>query len=67
MVPGGAMGSPTLLKNISTELFLYKGNAETKSEAETEGKVIQKLPHLGIHPICRYQTQTLLLMQRSTC
>jgi hypothetical protein len=27
------------------------GNAETKCETETEEKAIQKLPHLGIHPI----------------
>ena len=26
-------------------------NAETKCEAETEGKAIQRLPYLGIHPI----------------
>jgi hypothetical protein len=25
-------------------------------------KAIQRLPYLGIHPICRHQTQTLLLM-----
>ena len=35
---------------------------EIKYEAETEGKVIQRLPHLGIHPIDSYQTQTLLWM-----
>jgi hypothetical protein len=27
------------------------GNAETKCGTKTEGKAIQKLPHLGIHPI----------------
>jgi hypothetical protein len=31
------------------------------------GKATQRLPHLGIHPICRHQTQTLLWMPRSTC
>jgi hypothetical protein len=35
------------------------GNTETKCRAETEGKAIQRLPHLGIHPICTHQTQTL--------
>ena len=35
--------------------------------AETEGKAIQRLPHLGIHPIYSHQTQTLLWMPRSTC
>jgi hypothetical protein len=28
------------------------GNMETKCGAETEGKAIQRLPHLGINPIC---------------
>jgi len=56
------MGTPTHLKNINPEFLLSKGNAGTKSGAETEGKVIQRLPHLGIHPICRHQTQTQLLM-----
>ena len=27
---------------------------ETKYGAETEGKAIQRLPHLGIHPIYSY-------------
>jgi hypothetical protein len=54
-------------KKINPEWFLSKGNAGTKSGAETEGKAIQRLPHIGIHPICRHQTQTLLLMPRSTC
>lgn len=30
-----------------------------------KGNSIQRLPHLWIHPICRQQTQTILLMQRS--
>ena len=33
------------------------GNTETKYGAETEGKVIQRLPHLGIHLIYSYQTR----------
>jgi len=32
------------------------GNTETKCGAETEGKVIQIQPHLGIHPIYCHQT-----------
>jgi hypothetical protein len=40
--------------------ILKGGNKETKCGAETEGKAIQKLPHLGIHPIYRHQIQTLL-------
>jgi hypothetical protein len=43
------------------------GVSETKCGAETEGKAIQRLPHLGIHPIYRHQTQTLLWMPRSGC
>jgi hypothetical protein len=32
---------------------------ETKFRAEPEGTTIQRLPHLGIHPINHHQTQTL--------
>jgi hypothetical protein len=60
------MEPPTHLKNINPEILLSKGNAGTKNGAETEGKANQRLPHLGINPICRHQTQTLLLMPRST-
>ena len=35
---------------------------ETKFRAETEGTTIQRLPHLGIHPINNHQTQTLWQM-----
>ena len=61
------MGSPTLLKSINPEFLLSKGNTGTKCTAEIEGKAIQRLPHLGIHPICSYQTHSLLLMPRSAC
>jgi hypothetical protein len=67
MAPGLKMGPYTHLKNIHPELLLSKGNTRTKSGAETKGKAIQKLPHLGIHSICSHQTQTLLLMPRSAC
>jgi hypothetical protein len=43
------------------------GDTETKFGAETEGKTAQRLPHLGIHPIYRYQTQTLLWMPKNAC
>ena len=39
------------------------GNTETECGAETKGKAIQRLPHLGIQPIYSNQTQTLLWMQ----
>jgi len=45
--------------------ILTGGNTETKCGAETEGKGMQRLPHLGIHPMYSYQIQTLLLMPRS--
>jgi hypothetical protein len=55
-------------------MLLRKGNkipmervTETKFRAETEGKTIQRLPHLGIHPIINHQTQTLLQMPTSAC
>ena len=38
------------------------GNTETMCGAETEGKAIQRLPHLVIQPIYSHQTQTVLLM-----
>jgi len=41
--------------------ILPRGNTGTKSGAWSEGKAIQRLPHLGIHPLCSHQTQTLLL------
>jgi hypothetical protein len=31
--------------------ILKGANKETTCKAETEGKAIQRLPHLGIHPI----------------
>jgi hypothetical protein len=66
MTPGCRMGPPTLIKNFNPELLLSKGNTGTKSGgAETEGRTIQRLSHLGIHPIFRHQTQSLLLMPRS--
>jgi len=44
-----------------------RGNTEMKCGAETEGKAIQRLPQLGIPPICSHQTQSLLLMPRNAC
>jgi hypothetical protein len=37
-----------------------KGVTETKFEAKTKGWTIQRLNHLGIHPIISHQKQTLL-------
>jgi len=47
--------------------ILTGGNTGTNCGSETEEKVIQRLPHLGIHPIYSHQTQSLLLMPRSAC
>jgi hypothetical protein len=43
------------------------GDTETKFGAETEGKAIQLLSHLGIYPIYSHQTQTLVWMPLSAC
>ena len=56
-------------RSVDTLVLLRRGNkismggdTETKFGAETEEKAIQRLPHLGIHPIYSYQTQILLWM-----
>jgi hypothetical protein len=61
------MGLPTHFQNFNPELFLSKVNSGTMSGTETEGKAIQRLPHLGFHPTCRHHIQILLLMPRSAC
>jgi hypothetical protein len=43
------------------------GDTVTKCGAESEGKAIQRLPYLGIHPIYSHQTQTQLWMSKSAC
>jgi hypothetical protein len=57
----------THIKNINPEVLLTKGSTGTKIGAETEEKAIQRLSYLAIHPTCRHQTQTLLLMAYSAC
>jgi hypothetical protein len=59
-------------KNVDTSVLLrrwckilMKEVTYTKCGAETEGMTIQRLPHLGIHPIYSHQTQTLLWMPTS--
>jgi hypothetical protein len=49
------MGYPPISKFLTQKCSCPKKN-KTKNEAETEGRAIQGLPHLGIHPVCRYQT-----------
>ena len=60
-------------QSVNTSILLRRGNktlrsgdTETQYEAETEGKAIQRLHYMQIHPIYRYQTQTLSLIPRST-
>jgi hypothetical protein len=36
--------------------ILTGGNMEIKCGTETEGKAIQRLPYMGIHPIYSHQT-----------
>jgi hypothetical protein len=60
---------------IMVTLFLLRmgnkipleGITETKSRAKTEERTIQRLPHLGIHPIDHHQSQTLLYMPARFC
>jgi hypothetical protein len=56
-------------QSVDTLILLRIGNKipmegvpETKFRAETEGRTIQKLPHLGMHPLNNHQTQTLWQM-----
>ena len=44
-----------LLRSVNK--IVTGGNVETKCGAEIEGKAIQKVPHLGIHPTYSYQAQ----------
>jgi hypothetical protein len=44
-----------------------EGATETKCGAETEGRNIHRLPHLGIHIINNQQTLTLLWMPTRVC
>jgi hypothetical protein len=52
------VGASVLFRRVNK--ILTGGNTTSKCRAETEGKAIQRLPHLGIHPI--YQTQMLWWM-----
>jgi hypothetical protein len=61
-------------QSMDTSILLRRGNkipmegvTETKFKAETEGRTIQKLPHLGIHPINNHQTQPLLQVPTRFC
>jgi hypothetical protein len=53
-----SMGASVLLRKGNK--ILMGANMETKCRAKTEGKAIQRLSHLGIHPIYSHQTLTVL-------
>jgi hypothetical protein len=62
------------VQSVDNLNLLRRGNkipmevvTETKFRAETEGMTIQRLSHLGIHPINNHQTQTLLQMPTRAC
>jgi hypothetical protein len=59
-------------QSVDVSVFLRRGNKiltgkhmETKYGAKTERKAIQRMPHLGIHPLYSYQIQMLLWMSKS--
>jgi hypothetical protein len=61
-------------QKVDPWILLRRGNkipmggiTETKFRAESEGMTIQRLSHLGIHPINNHQTQTLLQMPTRAC
>jgi hypothetical protein len=61
-------------QSVDTSIILRRGNkipmegvTEMKCKAETEGKTIQRLPHLGIHPINNHQIQTLMWIPTRAC
>jgi hypothetical protein len=60
-----SVGASVLLGWVNN--ILTGGNLETTCGAETEGKTIQRLPHLGIHLIYSCQTWILLRMLGSAC
>jgi hypothetical protein len=59
------VNTPFLLRIGNT--IPMEGVTETKFGAKTKGWTIQRLPHLGIHPIISHQTQTLLHMPARFC
>jgi hypothetical protein len=61
-------------QSVNTSVLLRRVNkipmdrvTETKYEVETERMTIQRLTHLGIHPIDNHQNQTLLWMPTRAC
>jgi hypothetical protein len=62
------------VQSVDTLFLLRVGNkipmegvTETKFEAKLKGRIIQRLPQPGIHPIYNHQTQTLFHMPERFC
>jgi hypothetical protein len=62
------------VQSMDTSFLLRMGNkipmqgvTETKFVAETKGRTLQRLPHLGIQNINSHQTQTLLQIPARFC
>ena len=62
-----AIKNKKLLSFLERGKILMGANMETKCRAETEGKAMKRLSHLGTHPRYSYQTLTLLWMLRNAC
>jgi len=45
-------------------MFLCKGRTGTKNVTEAEGRANQGLPNLGIHHVCRHQTNTVAVVSQ---
>jgi hypothetical protein len=60
-------------QSVDTLVLLRRENKypweekQRQSVEQTEGKTIQRLSHLGIHPIYSHQTPILLWMLRNAC
>ena len=61
-------------QSVDTLFLLRMGNkipmegvSETKFRAETEERIMQRVPHPGTHPIYNHQTQTLFHMPERFC
>jgi hypothetical protein len=49
------------------DIIPMEGVTENKFGAETAGMTIQRLPHMGIHPIYNHQTQSLFRVLTRAC
>jgi hypothetical protein len=58
-----SVGALVLLRKENK--ILTGANMKTKCRTETEGQAIQRLSHLGNHPIYSHQHLTLLWMPRN--